>query len=434
MRKTLVIAKRDFIAVVQTKAFLLSLILPPLICAGSYLPVALQMKHPDTKGKTIAIVDYTAQAAPAVTVALRRQNERDLYDKTTGLQIMPRYQFETVQPDGSDPALTRLTLSDRVRRRDLFAFIEIGPQALDPMQHASIDWFAGEGETPETEQWIGSAVNDGLRQVRLSHIGVDPAKSAEALLPVTLQKMGLVTRDPKTGKIAAPQKRGIFEFLIPVLSATMFMMIVMLTAAPMLTAISEDKMQRVFEMLLVSATPFELISGKVLAAVARSLTSALVVMLAALVALYMASVLGLAPLHILPWFFVYVIAEVTILAALAAALGSACSTPQDASSFSWVLLIPIMLPFFVAIRILNEPNGNLALGMSLFPLFTPVAMLVRQLSPGSIPPWQPWVGLVGVALATVAISWFAARIFRIGILLQGKPPKLADLMRWALRG
>jgi ABC-2 type transport system permease protein len=72
--------------------------------------------------------------------------------------------------------------------------------------------------------------------------------------------------------------------------------------------------------------------------------------------------------------------------------------------------------------------------MSMFPLFTPFLMLVRQATPGGIPAWQPWVALVGVVAATVAISWLAARIFRVGILLQGKTPKVSDLMRWAVRG
>jgi ABC-2 type transport system permease protein len=72
--------------------------------------------------------------------------------------------------------------------------------------------------------------------------------------------------------------------------------------------------------------------------------------------------------------------------------------------------------------------------MSLFPPFTPILMMTRQASPGGVPLWQPVVGLVGVALATAGISWVAARIFRVGILMQGKPPSVAELVRWAVRG
>jgi ABC-2 type transport system permease protein len=72
--------------------------------------------------------------------------------------------------------------------------------------------------------------------------------------------------------------------------------------------------------------------------------------------------------------------------------------------------------------------------MSLFPPFTPMLMLLRQAMPGGVPAWQPWAGLVGVALWTLAVSWAAARIFRVVILMQGKMPKMGQLLRWAIKG
>jgi ABC-2 type transport system permease protein len=72
--------------------------------------------------------------------------------------------------------------------------------------------------------------------------------------------------------------------------------------------------------------------------------------------------------------------------------------------------------------------------MSLFPPFTPVLMLLRQAMPAGVPGWQPWAGLAGVILWTVAGTWIAARIFRVGILMQGQSPRLADLLRWAWAG
>ncbi len=67
--------------------------------------------------------------------------------------------------------------------------------------------------------------------------------------------------------------------------------------------------------------------------------------------------------------------------------------------------------------------------MSLFPPFTPLLMLMRQAMPGGVPAWQPWAGLAGVLLWTYAITWAAARIFRIAILMQGKTASFADLFQ-----
>jgi len=71
--------------------------------------------------------------------------------------------------------------------------------------------------------------------------------------------------------------------------------------------------------------------------------------------------------------------------------------------------------------------------MSFIPPFTPVLMLLRQALPGGVPWWQPWLGLVGVFAWAIATIWVAARIFRIGILSQGKTPKLAELAQWVLQ-
>jgi len=84
--------------------------------------------------------------------------------------------------------------------------------------------------------------------------------------------------------------------------------------------------------------------------------------------------------------------------------------------------------------VLRQPNGMLATVMSLIPPFTPILMLLRQTMPNGVPAWQPWVGLVDVMAFAVGTVWAASRIFRVAILMQGKPPKLAEAMRWAMKG
>jgi ABC-2 type transport system permease protein len=144
--------------------------------------------------------------------------------------------------------------------------------------------------------------------------------------------------------------------------------------------------------------------------------------------------MGAVPFRLLPWFFVFVVANVTMTCSFAAALGAACNSPQDAQNLAIVLVAPIMIPFFLLMPVMTSPNGALATAMSLFPPFTPVLMLLRQAMPAGVPEWQPWAGLAGVILWTVGGTWVAARIFRVGILMQGQSPKLSELMRWAWAG
>ncbi|HXE62245.1 MAG TPA: ABC transporter permease [Bryobacteraceae bacterium] len=142
----------------------------------------------------------------------------------------------------------------------------------------------------------------------------------------------------------------------------------------------------------------------------------------------------LTPLRFLPWFLVYLVAEVIILSAFAPVLGVACGSPQDAQSLNVLLIAPIIIPLFMITPVMQQPNGPFATAMSLIPLFTPVMMLIRQSTAAGVPAWQPWAGLEGIAVATVVISRLAARLFRLVILLQGKSPKPGELVRLAIRG
>lgn len=164
-------------------------------------------------------------------------------------------------------------------------------------------------------------------------------------------------------------------------------------------------------MLLGVATPFDLMMGKVPAAIGLSLTSSAFYVVGGTLALSGMGMVGMVPFSALPWFYVYLVADVTILCSFAAALGAACSSPQEAQSLGGVLLAPVMIPLMII-----------------------VLMLLRQAMPGGVAAWQPWVGLAGVAAWTILISFAAARIFRVAILMQGKALKAADLLRWAIRG
>ena len=191
-------------------------------------------------------------------------------------------------------------------------------------------------------------------------------------------------------------------------------------------------MQRVFEMLLSSATPFQLMAGKILSAILVSLTSAAFYVIAAVFVLASMAELGLAPFELLPWFLIYMVVEITMLSAFATAIGTACGSPQDARNLQIVVMLPVMIPVFLMVPILQQPNSTVATMASFFPPFTPLLMLMRQASVGGVPAWQPYVGVTGVLLTTVIIAWISSRIFRVAILSQGKTPSVAELFRWGM--
>ena len=119
---------------------------------------------------------------------------------------------------------------------------------------------------------------------------------------------------------------------------------------------------------------------------------------------------------------------------MASALGATCSEAKDAQSLTFPVLMPALIPMFVYFPIVREPMSGFATWMSLIPPFTPFLMLLRQATPGGVPVWQALAGLLSVDSCTHFFVWAGGRVFRVALLLKGTPPKLSNIVRWALRG
>jgi ABC-2 type transport system permease protein len=437
--KILTIAKRDYIATVRTKAFVFGLVIAPMLFGGGSIAMSFFKGQPDLKDRRVAIVDHSGAVAGPLVSAAREKNDRELFGTITHQQIAPRYVFEVIAPAANSKDQL-LALSDRVRRKQLVAFLEIGQDALRPPGPADdptarVSYYTNAGGIDETRTWLSGPINDGVRLARLAQLGIDIDSHKGLTASVPIDGLSLLERDEKTGEVHAARKRSELEgFFVPFAVAMILAMIVMVGSAPMLQNVTQDKSQRIVETLLGAATPFELMTGKVVGSVGVSVTSSVLYVLAGTFAVNALGVAGLLPLSIIPWFYVYLLADVVMLCAFAAALGACCSTPQDAQNLTIVLLMPCLIPMFMLVTVLRQPNGMLATVMSLVPPFTPILMLLRQAMPNGVPAWQPWVGLVGVVVFAAATVWAASRIFRVAILMQGKPPRLAEMVRWAIRG
>ena len=434
MQRILLIAGRDYLERIKSKAYLFSLVIFPLLFGGSFLAIALANRA-NTKEQRVAVIDHTGVSAAAVIQACEESSRKGQANgglRTASLQ----FTFEEDKP-AADEAAQLLSLSDRIRAGNLFLVIDISADALqpdaDPAKEPVRYYTNSSGANQLT--WLDAAINDGLRQVRLRQSGVDPASIPGLLRDVNVVPMNLVTRNPATGAVMQNGRRNPIQAgLLAFFFVFLLVMVTMLGSAPNLGAIAEDKAQRVFEMLLVSASPFELMAGKVLSALGLALTSSTLYVAGGLMALWGLAMFGYAPLNLIPWFFVYLIGDVLMLSALGVALGSTCESAQDAQHLAFLIILPILIPMLMMSAVMQQPNGPLATVMSFFPPFTPVLMLLRQALPGGVPWWQPWVGLVGIIVCAFAVIWAAARIFRVGILSQGKAPKLSELAEWVMRG
>lgn len=437
MRKILKVAQRDYLATVRTKAFLFGLVLFPILMSGGLIVMAIFRDRTDPRDRRVAVVDRSGVVADGLVRAGAERNARDTVT-ASGRPRQAAYLIEVIRPNDRDPALQRLLLSDRVRAKELHAFVEVGPHALHPRRDTTARHLAYHSQNAaldETRGWIAGLVNATLRRQRLLEAGIDTAAVPDLFQDVEGAPLGLLSRDPATGRITdAPKRDEKAAVFAPMAVMLLMLMMLMWGAMPQLNATMQEKSQRIAEVVLGAVRPFEFMAGKLLGGVAIAMTASAVYVGVGLYSLTVLGLSGLMPLSVVAWFFVYMLLAVAMYGALFAAVGAACNDPIEAQSVALVAMLPMIIPTFLLLPVVMQPNGAFATGMSLVPLWTPMLMLMRLATPGGVPAWQPWVALVGVVATTLLFVWAGGRVFRVAILMQGTPPKLQNLVRWAVRG
>jgi ABC-2 type transport system permease protein len=205
----------------------------------------------------------------------------------------------------------------------------------------------------------------------------------------------------------------------------------MLTPSQMLvTSLIEEKSSRVIEVLLSAVSPLELMAGKILGLVAVGLTIAAVYVVAVTVIAGTTGLLVAPNPALLALFLAYYLLGFAMYSAVFAGVGAAFNTLKDAQAVMVPLSLLLVVPIMCWMPIFQHPNGTLAVALSLFPPTAPTVMVLRIAALPS-PPWADIAGsLLLLGGSVPLIIWAAAKVFRTGVLLYGKPPKLAEILRW----
>jgi ABC-2 type transport system permease protein len=438
MRKILLYARREYLAAVRTKGFIIGLIIAPVLMSGGFIAFLLLRDRVDVSDKRMAVVDHSGVVVESLIAAAEYRNSHELLDQQTGKKIKPAYYFEKVEPDPLDTGKQLLELSDRVRRDELYAFVIIGTKVVHPeadSKEIAVGFYARNAALDDIREWITWPINDRLRKVRMQEAGIKEDAVADLFHWTNVEGLNLVSVDVSTGTIEDARKASPVEaLLVPIAFMMIMFLMIMMSVPGMLTSVMEEKTQRIAEVLLGSITSFEFMMAKLLAGVAVSLTSSAVYIIGGFMAVTYMGFETYLPYYILPWFFIYLLLAIVMFGSMSAALGSTCSEAKDAQSLNFPAILPAIIPMFIYFPIAKEPLSSFATWMSLIPPFTPMLMVLRLGTPANIPAWQPYAGLAGVLLCTLFFVWTGSRIFRIAILMQGTPPKLSNIVRWALKG
>ena len=438
MRKTLRIAGREYRASVRTKGFIIGIALAPIMMSGSIIAMALFRGKVDTTDKVIAVIDHSGVAVETLLQAAEERNAAVVYDEEKAKKVKPAYYLEIINPDTADLPALRLQLSNRVRAHQLQGFVEIGSAVLAPGSdpgNGRIVYHAENAPIDEVRGWLNGTINNYLRHLRLTGAGIRPEETGSILTWISVEGQGLVSVDAETGEVKEAKQTSEMQVVLgPIFTLMLMFMMLMMGAIPLLQAVMEEKTQRIAEVILGSVRPFQFMMGKLIGGVAVSLTALSVYVVLGAIVVIRFDLADKIPYHVLPWFYTYMIVAIIMVGAGLAALGSTCNDAKDAQNLTFPAMLPVLIPMFLLVPVIEAPNSAFATGLSLFPPFTPMLMLLRLSSPVTIPAWQPWAGLAGVLVMSLFSIWLGGRIFRIGIMVQGQPPKLSLMLRWALRG
>lgn len=436
MRKIWTIAQREYSAMVATKAFLLSITLMPVLMFGGIL-VANRLKDVrDVSDKVMVLVDGTGgilfddleQTAKKRNASLAAMADEKPASPTL---VLRRHQTETVDDQA------RLALSEQVRNGQIDAFAEIPEDILNieaTRQNRTVRFHAQNAVLSDERRWLDRTLNEAVTSRRLAEMQIDAEAVKRATAPINVTPLRLYEQRAG-GKVGGADEGSVLVGLFVPFGFLMLMfMVIFLSAQPMLESVLEEKSQRISEVLLGSVSPFQLMSGKLLGCVTGSLSIVAFYGLGGYAAAAYNGWNDFVPLELVPWFLIYQVLAVMLFSSVFMAVGAAVSQLKEAQSMLLPVWLLMAFPMFVWMQVVREPNGSIATWMSFFPPAIPMVMVLRLASESVIPLWQVLTGLVLLLATTACVVFLAGRIFRTGILWQGKTPRLSELARWALRG
>jgi len=210
-------------------------------------------------------------------------------------------------------------------------------------------------------------------------------------------------------------------------------------------AVLEEKTGRIVEIILSSVRPWELMLGKVLGVGAVGLTQLGIWLLSGLliVSLGIPALVALIPAGEVPaeirealpgvgvgaFFLVCFLLGYFIYASLFAAVGAMCSSEEEAQQLQFPVVSLVIIPVILLMPVLERPETAFAVSVSLFPFFSPILMFAR-VAAGAAAWWEATLSVVLMTGTLFGTAWVAGRIYRVGILMQGKRPTVPELWRW----
>ncbi|ADV47713.1 ABC transporter permease [Cellulophaga sp. E16_2] len=441
MNKLLLIIKREYLAKVRNKSFVIMTFLSPILMVAMVVLIAFLTQLNDSEKQVISIL-----------------NESDFFhNEFVTTESTSFLEFRNVSLKSAIDSTSSL---------GYYGLLYIPNAAsLEEITNKSF-FYTKEAPSTSVLDKIEGVFKTRLQQHRLQQLGVSKQDFLEVdkTYDINLSTFSGDINIKGFNEIRAFIGGG-FGYLI--------MMFIIIYGGFVMRSVIEEKTSRIIEVIISSVKPFQLMMGKIIGTSLAGLTqfaiwifSASILMLIVIfvfdidpaafsgdtpsmaamstvpnVSMMNEKVLALGvEIFKIPWimlisfFLVYFLLGYLIYSSIYAAIGAAVDNETDTQQFILPVITPLMLAIYVGFfSVFNNPHGPIAVAFSLFPLTSPIVMLMRLssgLGEGGVPIWQVIVSILLLMVTFIGIVWLAAKIYRIGILMYGKKPSYRELYKW----
>jgi ABC-2 type transport system permease protein len=423
MRKALLIARREYLERIRSKAFRISTVLIPVFFSLIFGVGALSGKLGSAGTRHIVVASndpLLAESERAELVAAG--NAADKARKRPSSQQT----IEVMAPLNEDE-LAALNAEVESKQIDGYLWLNVKPGTT----RLEATYTSGGSADFVGRDRMQDAIGHALVREELVKRG---ATSDE--IQSLLKDVDLKTQQVKNGKaVAADANKGFWGAYV---MAFMLYFAVVFYGVNVAHSVVAEKTSRVFEVMLASAKPESLMLGKLLGVGAVGLTQMAIwivfVLLLSGSSLWVTlglgglAAYGVTPLQLI-FFVLYFILGFFFYSALSAGLGATVSQESEVQQFSMIIVLPQVIGLVLIVYILSNPGAWPVVLLSLFPPCTPIVMCLRMAAM-AVPAWQLALSLLLLLLATYGMVWVASRIYRVGILMYGKRPTLPEMLRW----
>ena len=425
------IIKREYLAKVKNKSFILMTFLSPLFIVALLSLIAYLTSVNNEKVRTISVLDESGILSETLI-----SSDQILYESLNGMDLE-----DAKTTSNSNKA---------------YGLLHVPDLALEDVSE-KIKFYSKESPSLSLISSLESKIEKRIGELKLKKMGVDLSKISASKTYVNINQEDF--EGVKTSKAGS-----FLKLIFGAAAGYLLFMFIIIYGNLIMRSVIEEKSSRIIEVIISSVKPIQLMLGKIFGTSLAGITQfAIWVILIAILSFAASNFFGIdlsanpqqelitaavsdvnanselqaliAELHSLPLinlivaFVLFFVGGYLLYSSLYAAIGAAVDNETDTQQFLMPVVILLVVGFYVGFfTALEDPHGTISVVFSYIPFTSPIVMLIRI--PFGVPIWEQILSLSVLIFSFLVTVWIAAKIYRVGILMHGKKPSYKDLIKW----